>query len=312
VLKSSLDNSPTVQFILFGNYFYGLCAVGLSLETSIQLGYELNSPLYYFLIFIGTVIYYTKAYLPESQSPNINMRTNWYHAHHDRLILGQRIWIGIFVILLFQLLHQNIFTLIAQPISTWLWILLFPTTALLYDGLNTGHTAFSVRSIGWLKPFSIGFIWAGVVTIYPILYQQILLHEAFHFTQILLFLFIKNFMFISVLCIMFDIKDYAMDYNAQLKTFVVKFGLRKTIFWIMIPLSVLGFGTFLTFGYINQFPLWRLFFNGIPFLLLIVVAYSLHHRKSVLYYLFIIDGLMLIKALCGSLGGYDSKINYVI
>ena len=108
-------------------------------------------------------------------------------------------------------------------------------------------------------------------------------------------------MFISVLCIMFDIKDYAMDYNAQLKTFVVKFGLRKTIFFIIIPLSLIGFGTFLTFGYVNHFPMQRLFFNGIPFLLLIAVAYSLHHRKSVLYYLIIIDGLMLVKALCGSL-----------
>lgn len=108
-------------------------------------------------------------------------------------------------------------------------------------------------------------------------------------------------MFISVLCIMFDIKDYAMDYNAQLKTFVVKFGLRKTIFFIIIPLSLIGFGTFLAFGYVNHFPMQRLFLNGIPFLLLIAVAYSLHHRKSVLYYLIIIDGLMLVKALCGSL-----------
>jgi hypothetical protein len=302
VQKSATDISPIIRFIFFGNYFYGLCAVGLSLETSFQLGYSLNSPFYYLLIFAGTVIYYTKAYLPESSSPTLNRRSHWYHAHHNVLLVGQRIWIGIFLIVLCLLLHEDIRYFFYQPVTTWLLILLFPIAALFYNGLNTGNQVLSVRSIGWLKPFCIGFIWAGVVTLYPILYKQILISEAFHFSPILLFLFIKNFMFISVLCIMFDIKDYAMDYNAQLKTFVVEFGLRKTIFLILIPLSLLGFGTFFAFGFTHHFSPLRLFLNAIPFLLLVLVTYSLHHRKSVLYYLIIIDGLMLVKAVCGSLG----------
>jgi hypothetical protein len=41
--------------------------------------------------------------------------------------------------------------------------------------------------------------------------------------------------------------------------------------------------------------------NVLPFLLLIAVAYSLQQRKSILYYLIIIDGLMLAKAVCGSI-----------
>ncbi len=109
-------------------------------------------------------------------------------------------------------------------------------------------------------------------------------------------------MYITMLCIMFDIKDYAADHNHQLKTFVVRYGLRKTIFYILIPLTLVGLGTFLMYALLRNFPLLRILINTIPFILLIIVAYSMHRRKSILYYLAIIDGLMLAKAVCGIIG----------
>jgi 4-hydroxybenzoate polyprenyltransferase len=109
-------------------------------------------------------------------------------------------------------------------------------------------------------------------------------------------------MFITLLCIMFDIKDYAADHNEQLKTFVVEYGLRRTIFYILIPLAAIGLGTFVLYAAIRHFPLLRILVNTIPFILLIIVAYSMHRRKNILYYLAIIDGLMLVKALCGIAG----------
>ena len=109
-------------------------------------------------------------------------------------------------------------------------------------------------------------------------------------------------MYITMLCIMFDIKDYAADHNHHLKTFVVRYGLRKTIFYILIPLTVIGLGMFVIYAALMNFPLLRILINTIPFILLIIVAYSMHRRKSILYYLAIIDGLMLVKALCGTIG----------
>jgi len=183
----------------------------------------------------------------------------------------------------------------------WCLILIFPVAAVLYYGLNTRLGKYNLRSIGWLKPFVIGFIWAGLVTVYPVVFYDMINNSNYALNPIGVFLFIKNFMFVSVLCIMFDIKDYAMDYNAQLKTFVVKVGLRRTIFQIIIPLCIVGLASFLFYGIQRGFHWMKLSINVIPFLLLIVVAYSLHNRRSVLYYLIIIDGLMLVKAVCGSL-----------
>jgi hypothetical protein len=101
---------------------------------------------------------------------------------------------------------------------------------------------------------------------------------------------------------MFDIKDYAADYNHRIKTFVVQMGLRKTIYYILMPLCVLGLFSYILFVTIHHFPFTRIVFNTVPFLLLLLVAYSLQRRKPILYYLAVIDGLMLVKAGCGILG----------
>ena len=98
---------------------------------------------------------------------------------------------------------------------------------------------------------------------------------------------------------MFDIKDYAADHNQQLKTFVVRVGLRRTIFLIIIPLSCLGLFTFELYAIMHHFSILRIVINTIPFILLLVVAYSLHRRKNILYYLAVIDGLLLVKSICG-------------
>ena len=109
-------------------------------------------------------------------------------------------------------------------------------------------------------------------------------------------------MFISVLCIMFDVKDYADDQNQRIKTFVVEVGLYKTIFYILIPLCILGLGSFVLYAALRDFSIFKILINIVPFIALMAVAYSLQQHKSIFYYLVIIDGLMLVKAVCGIIG----------
>ena len=109
-------------------------------------------------------------------------------------------------------------------------------------------------------------------------------------------------MYVLILAILFDIKDYASDYNKEIKTFVVKYGLRSTIFYILLPLSIVGFGLFISVAILNNFSAIRILLNSIPFLALLFVIYSMKKRRSILYYLIIIDGLLLLKGICGSIG----------
>ena len=100
---------------------------------------------------------------------------------------------------------------------------------------------------------------------------------------------------------MFDIKDYAADSNQKLNTFVVRAGLRKTIFFIILPLCLIGLTAFIIFAISKNFHLVKITLNVIPFVLMMVAGYSLRERKSLMYYLIYIDGLMLLKGICGTI-----------
>jgi 4-hydroxybenzoate polyprenyltransferase len=293
-------DNKLVKAIFFGNYFYGLCAVTLSIEAALQQFVSLNTFTYYIAVFAATTLYYTYAYISINVANPHNKRAVWYLHHKKSMQWSQIILTIVFVICAAKLL-QNIWQHLANISTTeWIIILAVPIIAALYYGINLPILATkNLRQLGWLKPFVIGFVWAAMVTVYPVIYNHIIHNTAYRITLLSALLFIKNFMFVTVLCIMFDIKDYAADHNQQLKTFVVRVGLRKTIFYIIIPLSIIGLSTFILFATSRQFPLLRILINTVPFILLIIVAYSLHRRKSILYYLAIIDGLLLVKSICG-------------
>jgi 4-hydroxybenzoate polyprenyltransferase len=283
----------------FGNYFYGVCAVALSIEAALQQSIALAPIIYYLFLFCATVVFYIKAYISETINTVANERSLWY-VQHKKSIFTTQVTLTVLLVFLGLLLTPNIIDGIkALTITGIITILIFPIVGLLYYGFDT---KLSLRNTHWLKPFIIGFVWAGLTTLFPLFYSQLQAKRPIFISQTSSLLFIKNVMFITVLAIMFDIKDYATDYNKQLKTFVVSFGLRKTIFSILIPLTIIGFVSFVLFVTSHHFPLFRIVLNTIPFLLLLWVIYSLHQRKSIFYYLITIDGLMLVKAICGIIG----------
>jgi hypothetical protein len=289
-----------LEFIFYSNYFYGLCAVALSIEATLQQRFPLNRLGYFFWIFISTVLYYAYPYIRKSFVRSNNPRTNWYTRNYSMMRWNQ-ITITMILLISFIIFLSNYGkALMHMPPVQWLLIFIFPLAAGLYYGINSLFGKYNLRKIGWLKPFIIGFTWAGLVTVYPVLFYAIINKLNYKFTWVGVLLFLKNFMFISVLCIMFDIKDYAGDYINRLKTFVVKIGLRKTIFYILLPLSLLGLGSFIVYAITHQFHQMKILLNMLPFVLLASVAWSLQKRRSLLYYMAIVDGLMLVKAVCGT------------
>ena len=70
------------KHLLFGNYFYGICAVALSIEASVIQEIPLLHLLYYLLIFTATVFYYTSAYIPLNDYRSKNTRIKWYSENN--------------------------------------------------------------------------------------------------------------------------------------------------------------------------------------------------------------------------------------
>lgn len=294
-------NIVNFRSFFFGNYFYGICAVALAIEASLQQGYPLDPFYFYIIIFCATVWFYTLAYISDAKTIGTNARTNWYSKNARFVRWSQRSLLCLFTVACMVLIIRAGKQMKFITPGQWLLIVLFPLVGVFYYGISYKVAKqINLRKVGWLKPFVIGFTWAGIANVYPVIFYGIIHHIETPVHLMNLLLFFKNFMFISVLCIMFDIKDYASDANHQIKTFVVEHGLRHTIFYILLPLSIAGLGSFLFWGYLNHFSAMKMLLNIIPFLCMIMVAYSMHKRKSILYYLVLIDGLMLLKAICGS------------
>lgn len=288
-----------IEFVFYGNYFYGICAVSMMLETVIQLNLSLYDPMIYVMSFMATILFYNYPYVKRHSALSNNPRTKWFVRNHTFIIFNQ---VAFAIVLLLSILwlgnkyHQEINNL--GGVRRML-LLVFPLTGVLYYGANFLPRQYNLRQIGWLKPFAIGLVWAGLTNVYPILYADLIHSQHTELSLIRIMLFLKTFMYVSMLALMFDIKDYETDSRTQLSTLVVKFGLRKTIYYIIIPLTILGLLTFISYALIHHFSMLKMILMMIPFFLLLASTGSFRKSRTLLYYLIVIDGLMIAKAFFG-------------
>lgn len=270
------------------------------MEASLQQQLWLNSRLFYILLFLATVWYYNVPYLFKPVAQPANLRDGWYQHHRTEILKVQALIAMAVVAGLSVWLLRYGSKLDGYSASVWVFAGSFPLGALLYYGFQHRSIGrINLRRVGLLKPFVIGYTWAGAVTVFPALQHALEGSYTYEMTGLGLLLFIKNFLFISLLSIVFDFKDYATDQNQQLKTLVVTLGIRRTIRYVILPLTGFGWFAFLGYGIAQGFPVLRLVLNTIPFLSLIVVSHSFGRHRSIFFYLVVIDGLMLLKACCG-------------
>lgn len=290
-----------LEFIFYSNFFYGICTVAVMLETTFLMKIPFQGFTLYLLTFIGTIIFYNYPYARSHSPTSKNPRTRWYSTHHKMISKIQIVLNICLLALVIWMLIVYFNEIKAMTGTQWILLLSFPIIAAMYYGKNIATRAYNLRKAGLVKPFIIGLVWAGLTTIYPVLYSNVIHSQEQHFTLLLLILFLKNFMFISLLAIMFDVKDYADDTTNQLNTFVVKYGLRNTLFNIILPLIILGILTFISYALMSNFSIPKMIFILIPFLLLVAVTLSLKKRRPLMYYLVVIDGLIFVKAIFGIL-----------
>lgn len=284
----------------YGNWFIGLCAVALGIEGALQQQMPLNGLWYHALVFVACVLFYNHAYRGPVNAPGMNDRSRWYSVHRRT---QRRVQVVLAVLLVAGVaasieVHRNV--LVATTALQWLLFLVFPLVAVAYYGSG----AVALRNVGWAKPFVLGFVWAGIVTVQPVLVYATVSGVQLPDAGLMARLFLKNLMFIALLAVLFDIKDHAGDHRNALRTFVVQLGLRTTLFWIVLPFTLMGLVAFIGYGALHHFSAMKLLLNTIPFLALVVVIGTLRKRRPVLYYLVVVDGLMLLKAICGSVAMY--------
>lgn len=293
-----------LNVLFYGNFFYGICAIVLCIETNYLYGIPLNGKHFYSIIFAATVFYYTFTYLKHSPKFKINERDIWYKLNYESLRQINNIILLFLIadIAFFIGKHESSFKkLSAINIGQ---ILVFPAVAAAYTfNILPFPEMRKLRRIGWLKPFIIGFIWSGLTSIYPI----IIYHVQYNITGNIInttlgLLWLKNFIFITMLCVLFDIKDIEIDRLEGLKTFPVQLGITNTIAFVIIPLILSSVLVILKANALaNNDSYTSLALNLFPYILLVYFSNTLQNHQKIMYYLFAIDGLMIVKAVCSIL-----------
>jgi 4-hydroxybenzoate polyprenyltransferase len=303
-MKQSIPKKLTDIFF-YGNIFAGLCAVALCIETNALHQLRLNGIHFYTIIFFGTVYFYTFLYLKGVPVNDLNERVTWYRIKYSVLKKTQNMILIFLVadILFFVWKYRESFALLNSHKVTL--IVLFPLIALIYTyNVLPFPNIKKLRRIGWLKPFIMGFVWSGIITVYPIIFYQIQVGSQMNvFSLPSGLLWLQNLLFIATLSILFDIKDYNDDKKNNAKTFPVQFGINNTILFVLVPITIIGFVAFWRFSTQHAFPVSNIFINAVPYGLLFISLYSIIKKaRGVIFCLLVIDGLMIAKAICGIAG----------
>lgn len=288
-----------IEHIFFSNFFIGIMALGLSFETNIKMGLPLNAWDFYAFIFSISILFYLFAYnVPINLAQSSNIRTQYY--------INQRIPIIWFNIILYLVAICSGLSIL---IKSWnhLWkldvihYLILGVTLILSTSYYNWKFGLSLRKYTWFKPTLIAWTWAIISVYFPVLMLQLEDGKPFEVDARFYFLFSQTFMYFIVNAIMFDMKDFEDDSNRNIKTFVVRYGYKKTLYRIIYPLIILGFISFITFGIWYDLAWHLTILMLFPILLLFYFAVRLNRPKSILYYLIAIDGLIVIKAIFGIL-----------
>ncbi len=272
----------------------------LCIETNLLTNISLNVFPFYLLIFFCTCMYYTMIYVRSVGAKNYNERTVWYRTNF--IAIKKTLKIALFAVITFLLflVSKNLDTFLLLSPSQFILIILLPLIAAWYTFSPTVFRLKNIRQTGWIKPFVVGLTWSGWVTVYPILISKVQTNQpAISIISPYLLLWLQNFLFITVVAIIFDVKDYRTDFNHQLKTFPVILGIRKTFRLIITPLTVLNLVIFFIFQRQEKFSSWQTILQLIPYFLLILILIKHRQQKGLLYYLVAVDGLLFAKAVCG-------------
>ena len=146
-----------------------------------------------------------------------------------------------------------------------------------------------LRKAGVLKTFLLAFTWAYVTVFIPLQKTYLLLSNAE------LFVFTRRFLFMLMLCIIFDNRDKAVDKIRGLHSLTTDLKpVHLSIFIYLIFVTL--FTTNFLYGHYGLTFSQSVALHISTVALLAVYFYSLK-KRSYLFYYFFVDGMMLFSAL---------------
>ncbi len=270
--------------MLSHSIFVAICAVALAFQTALLLHLDID-PFVYGFIFFATICSYNFYWIISKLS---------FANKSDISGLLKKELTGLIVMLIasFGLLYCWYYSFI--PVH-FVITAIFLTVIYAIPLLPIPFLKFT-RKAGVLKTILLAFTWTYVTVIIPIEKDYSLL------TNVDLFIISRRFLFMLMLCIIFDNRDKDMDKIRGLHSLatVLKPAVLKMVIYFIFALLFIS--NFLYANYGISFK--QSIALQVSTLALLIVYFYSTKKRSYLFYYFMVDGLMLFSALATFIAGF--------
>lgn len=267
-----------LEFILFSSIFIAACAVVFCIETNILLGLPLNSFSFYCFVFGATLLQYNLHYSTKKIAVKNSERLRWSHnnkkLHFFLLVVG-----GLLIFFSFFSFHLRHFIILAC-LAAISFLYSFPF-------LPFGKKK-RIKDYGLLKIVTLALLWTLVTVWFPVSNMPA-------DRMLFMFVFVERFIFMFVLCLLFDLRDIEIDRKEKINTLPVMLG-RKKSYNLSYALLIL----FLAITLLQYFYLPQLSFFIAMVLSSLITFIMIERTKKTntdFVYLAGIDGMMLLQAI---------------
>ncbi len=257
----------------------------MCIQTNLLLHLPLNSISFYAFVFGATLLQYNLHYLVKKTAVINSERLKWSQNNNTvhKILIATALILILISLFSFQLQHF-IFLGILGIIT-----LLYSLPILPFKGKRR------IKDFGFLKIFTLVLMWTIVTAWFPV--QQ---YISWSFSFILIF--VRRFIFIFILCLMFDIRDTNIDAVENIKTIPVKIGIAKSYLLAYILLFI-----FILLSIIELIKNENIIeFNAMllsAFATIIIIKISKKNAGDLIY-LACIDGMMFLQAMLVIIGSF--------
>lgn len=274
-LKDKLTYHPFTRVLVYANIYIAICAASQVVLTQRVFGIRFDgvSASYIFFILLSTYVQYNmqRGYVVASEQAHTE-RTVWV-LKHRKIMLGSN-FLALFVLLF--LCNNLSWTAIgimigAEIVSSFYYL-----------------PPFNLRKYGYVKPFLLGAVWVISCVLVPLIENHKVGQQAYLYI-------LAQFCFVSALCVLFDIKDAAVDKANGVYTYANRFGAAVSK-GLAVLLITTGTAAFL---YLDLGMPAKMANTAVMMLSFVLVFMSRNQRHEFFYYIGI-DGLMLLQAVAVS------------
>jgi 4-hydroxybenzoate polyprenyltransferase len=270
----------TLDFFLFSNFFIAICATALVWETYLLNGMPISVRLGVMAFFATLFVYNADSLLPYKFNQDVPLTPRMAWVQKNRLVL----------MAIAATSAMCVFTLYwtaAFELSFWFMLHLAVVAGLYSIPVLPDREGFiPLRDVPFLKVFLIAYVWSAITVQLP---QMEAGRDLFATDSLILF--VRRFLFIFALTLVFDIRDMHKDKLTGTVTFPGQWGVQRTkrlallallLFAVLLPASI-NWEVRLALGLSAVAAAW--------------VVWNAYEGRSYYYYLILADGMMLLQFL---------------